>query len=1805
MIKPLLRTMPTMSGNVKLACTLLDYNKISNDTYETNIRGAHLYPISSQLFQKSINVSLLNSSWEYDINKFYNAYSDEFYNTIFDINRIEMPLLDKTSVLYPRNTDFEYGVKRISYKKSGCQYACFAPIYIDNVNDIPNKFVLDVHFQSDNKSTVKHIVVNIGSNKESKYNYIYKYLSKYLSKIDDDVAYMDNVGKTVTYYGIDVVNGGFTKKIDSSVSSLFNIQMPIQMFDETLTIGFSRNRLAIRQIIPLCFYFNLSDILNQHESNIFEFNNVTFSGAYYDKNDKILDWYDFDWDYDNYKSDILVMNSLTGALVQRPGYVDNIVNNSFPSFNEKYITKYQFSNKLDATFGRWKLKYSDDSYPYITNMSWSFSNNQNSNFKYREFPAAYLNQSGFATINRYNKYNLSFPYGSGKKEYDRINPRSAKKYKAIMDNYCVNWFDTVNDNVFDGNILDINKVEWYDVNKGYSFVNSVLYNLNVIYDRIQNIKEEDKIDKFAVLLYPNTSSIKSEEEIKKNIKFVKYNITRSHISSVSGANCNFDAIPFNDGQTKNYGIYDIFKEDKKDSIEIDNTFETIGTLSEYLEKIESLPDDIYINAKDAGIDYYKLNKVFQKKLYKFGSNNEYSLDSFVVIKNDDTITEIQNKKKDFYKLIDVTIGINNDKVIDTDIIKEDGKTLDLKPIELDRIKEILVQIFKDFNTKYISYGIIEDIVIFYIKVKEAIWLQYYKDHFDYISSKENDNEELKYKYTPKLFYEYAGKKLYEFIPLYISYMYQTTGDNNFTINVNSDNKNVCYYDSSAGNNTPNFLGKDIENNTNPLSQQDLIGKPYGYMLFNDYGGGENQFIDAIYYKNLDKINMRIVEQFCLTYPGNYNINDLFKTKSATYKLYLGIDALYEYIKLKLSDDIFNFIQENTDEMFIYSPKLQYLNNNIFGEYITKYNEYDDAIEDKMYADSLDNTDNNVIFVHPYNFKYLKGKIEDTLGLNLDSKILYTAEKYGKVLNVKHFKTLYSLKTDDIWCPEGKTVTKDRFYEQRKVVEYSEDTETGKGTISVKYKYSKIDLSDHKKYVNLIMSLEYDPIRDMFYYNNESVIKDNRLYFNIVEKLDYIKVDQDIWEYSNISKDVINKDEYKDMYKDLFVYRPISNLEYDEKYSNSKVYNSKDISILNNKEFTYRIYPELIIDSFKQINDESYNLYLEYNDTDSKQTHIKHIGEFGYKENVKFNPVVIEIINDITNNSKIEVVFESVDSFKVFKNENNELSINFTNNNPFNIKIINNIKSLGIYNIISEFIGDINFHLNWNGSNEQNITLEYGNQNTEEFNKDDKNITVKENIYGSSLNGKNDNNMFDFSVYSDNASLRNIKLDFTIKFVNTLNNTNNDDKLENKDTNSLLYPCFNDIYVQEREDTLFFDNYSLNNIQAVEVINSNNENIGTLYRYNSLNNTLFINVSKDELIKAGSKYNDIKLYSKITASSSLEFLHLENSDPLNKLYNKYNINVITGEDGTRYGFYLMNCILSNTVETFNIRGYLDTNKTLNSDTDIDQISNIKYITYIDDVDITAKENKTYVQDIFKQLCPFLYVNMVNIFSRIDTIISPAPFNLLTTYSTTLLDTTNQSKERVLQYNKQTILSSKKQVLQRYTNAIVPYIKPTIQINNLYYKKYKDTSASLIDTGKFMSIGDATITYNIANINTVTPISIYSYSEDSNVKSYNNIVSSYLPLEYKYYNISKMMHLVPEFTYTLNKILNYQGILENETNDIVFKIFKDIILEYNRILNNDELLFLYNKYSVEFIKTEYNNVYNANEKYYKLTYKFTLL
>ena len=389
MIKPLLRVIPKLSGNVKLACNLFDFNKVKlgeNTVYEANVRYAKLLPLSSQLFQKKIDAGLLGSCWNFDLKKFYDTYSDIFYNNCFDFSKDALLRLDTSKTQYARNTDMEFGVKRISYAKSGSQFAMFAPFYIDDVKDIPSYFLLDIKLSNGVYDITKSIKINIAYNGESKYNYLYRYLKKYIEQIDDNVLFCQPENNQGIYYGIDVRNGGFVKAIDNTIGNVYNVQNTIHNVDSLVTRGFERNKIAMKQIIPLAFYFNINELMTPQELHRYKNQIVSFSGAYYTDKNKKLPFYDFSIDYDEFSQQVLKMHPEYGMLTYQDGDVKNIMDVAFPSLNEARYINYQFANKLSTDFCRWKLKYSDDEHPYIMNMSWAFSKNANSNYRYGEFP---------------------------------------------------------------------------------------------------------------------------------------------------------------------------------------------------------------------------------------------------------------------------------------------------------------------------------------------------------------------------------------------------------------------------------------------------------------------------------------------------------------------------------------------------------------------------------------------------------------------------------------------------------------------------------------------------------------------------------------------------------------------------------------------------------------------------------------------------------------------------------------------------------------------------------------------------------------------------------------------------------------------------------------------------------------------------------------------------------------------------------------------------------------------------------------------------------------------------------------------------------------------------------------------------------------------------------------------------------------------------------------------------------------------------------------------------------------------------
>lgn len=1747
MIKPLLRTIPSMSGNVKLACTLLDYNKIKEDTFETNIRGAHLLPLSSSLFQKSVTANLLNSSWEYDLKKFYTAYSDIFYDTVFPISVLEMPILDETQIFKNRNNDLEYGVKRVSYDKSGCQFACFAPIYIDDAKDIPSYFLLKMEISAKRASITKYIKVNIASNAKSNYNYIYKYLNKYLSKIDDNVAYMNNDDRTVTYYGIDLINGGFTKTVDATVSSLFNIQMPIQMFDNTLSIGFERNRICMKQSIPLCFYFNVQDILNSVELEKFKFGTIVFSGNYYDSNDKKIDWYDYDWDYDFHAEDILAMNELTGIMSIIPGYEPNIMDVGFPSFNDTRLTQYQFANKLSISFTRWKLKYSSDDWPYITNMSWAFSNNQDSNYKYREYPSSYLQQAGFAYINDKFAYDLIFPLGTDKEKYDKINSRSASKYKAIMNNYCLNWFDIVTNTDIKSNYTDIN---WKDVNEGYAYFNSVLYNLNAIYNKMQYPDKVDKIDKFAVLLYPNTSEhIYEEDFIKDEIMFVS--------NAIEYGTDNFDSTIAIDSNIFNNilnGIpnFTLYKQntDMNASIKFNQLF------------VESTDPNYtgtkYVNMHDLGIEYHDLN-AYAKVRDVFRSSDKDDKDELGIYTSANWKYTTPVDSEGNYSLDrsqTYTFG-------DTENFFKDLKDIqDIKPKQylddsnyLNRKKEFIKTLYKFFTSKSITdnttpLNIIDEIDT---KIKEVFKSD--DKGFNFFDSttvtREKQFESIidafvcaSFKdstgniYLPEeIFNPSLGFKAYEQLNIYKGtlitdngveinqdlvdysvnqqYALDTTETPNKVVKISFGNENTApdYYTNLYTFNSPLYI-----NASSNIFVPEVLGKE-PTIKETTSAGGETKTelgIDPVVIPNSEESNV--------TYSNMLYLYEWF-INAENY----SIDYVSMYDDM---NRIHNLLEGDN------KAKVKYiLDSDILNNYsLTDYNVYNPGDLIKDFPNLTKSLFFNMELIYAAMYTIIKERILNALSHTLDRN-----NKGTQYTDLYIYNPLLNHNNKEV----GKNVM------IKKGLRYDECTDD----VIYADEFDKYNIDDDVLYVHP--------------YNMHNLLK-------------------------SIYPDIIDRGTFIKKIKTSTLFGKVVNMEYLKKMSSKSA--SEDPNAFNNVSIPFN---RSFYEQYKVFTlDENGNMtvrfmYVDFKDImkreedktsiDDSEALARYVEQLNVYDDPEKGAFCREMVFEgSTNKIYKKVYFNIVEKTEYIKVDENIWKLANVDNKEQFINLLNENNDNYIDLFIYRPIKDIEFDEKY-----------YDTLSTSYIDK--------EKTYYNQIINKADKLIIAGNPAPDKY------LDYINNLIEYSGDKGGYTLLE--DTDTMLYPCFNSEFIQDREETVFYKNYCLNNISKVVVHKTDGE-IKNYYRYNENNAALFISVTDDQYKELNKLFTNIgdnlKVYKKLHENTSVQY-HIDEIDDdnqYNKQYANFNMNIFK-ENGLTYGYYIIEVDVNNTSDLFDIRGLMDTDENSSNAVEIDQIQNLKYITYINEIDITTEAGKKYLQTIFKQLCPFLYVNILGITSQIQTMMSPTAFNLTTTYASKQTDTSNGSIERTLIYTKQTITSAKKQILQRYTNAIVPYIKKCNIINNQYNYKFKDMNVSLIDTGKFNSIGDTVIYKSVKVINEKSSYNVYGFTDEPNKQSYNNVIYTYTPIEHKDYNRSEMINLPVSISIKANRPYAYHELMDAESESTCINVFKDYVSSIREFNNDDQLLFLYNKYGVSFKTTAIGVSFDNTEKIYTLEYKFNLL
>ena len=625
MFKPLLKTLPSLSGNMQIACKLEGYKYLKDNIYECFVNEANLMPLSYKLYDKIIDLNLKNNDYEYDVKNFFQYYSHIFYKTNFNYSKQNIPIIDFSNPINNSNKDFQFGCKRISYLKSKSnQFAFFAPIYVEKLEDIKGKiFRIKITFSKTNLMT-RNIDIHISSSSESlfKDNRLINYLERYVSKIDDKVIYCSPSYKNI-YYGINLLEGGFIKVEDNISSNIYKKYYTINDFDCILNDGFKRNNLMMKQIIPLSFIFNANNLLDDHEKIEFKNCQIKISGNWIDSttNEKIQ-FYDFSDNYTIFKEKVtkLYNNDYYNFVSS-----DNIMSIGYPGFNESSSENYKYVNTISKNYNRWKMKYSDDFIPYIVNLNYAFSINQESLYAYKEFPQFYSPIAALCTNSKYGgKYDIDF-------EENKENINS-----IINDKYVCGFFNTLTKMDKSSKYIDIFSPKYEEFWKDVDLNDNKVYYKGILYDFNDSYKKDDtlsQIDKFSVFVIPQFSYTLSTEYDQKYVE-TKYlyenNIEKDIVNLIT-------------------------ENDPQDTTKLDYFY-----ISNHLGQIKN---NIAL-VKDPNGEYY-----LNENLQQYTTNRYYDVNDIYLLmyilsysnqntNNDSVITLLNNNYIEGYKLLNVCYNKN-------------------------------------------------------------------------------------------------------------------------------------------------------------------------------------------------------------------------------------------------------------------------------------------------------------------------------------------------------------------------------------------------------------------------------------------------------------------------------------------------------------------------------------------------------------------------------------------------------------------------------------------------------------------------------------------------------------------------------------------------------------------------------------------------------------------------------------------------------------------------------------------------------------------------------------------------------------------------------------------------------------------------------------------------------------------------------------------------------------------------------------------------------------------------------------------
>ena len=356
----------------------------------------------------------------------------------------------------------------------------------------------------------------------------------------------------------------------------------------------------------------------------------------------------------------------------------------------------------------------------------------------------------------------------------------------------------------------------------------------------------------------------------------------------------------------------------------------------------------------------------------------------------------------------------------------------------------------------------------------------------------------------------------------------------------------------------------------------------------------------------------------------------------------------------------------------------------------------------------------------------------------------------------------------------------------------------------------------------------------------------------------------------------------------------------------------------------------------------------------------------------------------------------------------------------------------------------------------------------------------------------------------------------------------------------------------------------------------------------LNILKFLNINYNNLYYKLFNLNNIILFS-ISNALNVSLDHISNDQlEYNEKYKLY----IYNKNDVKYGFFNVHINIDNTNNTFYI--YNDFNLNVNFDT-------------LNGFDLKATPNK-YFNNYLKLLLPFMRLNIFEEYCKLNNlIVYPYENEILIKYKANELSNMDEYKKYKMLidnngdklYDKLIELQQYKKIkLLRYFNFITPYLKETSIINNCF-------------TFNFMKLNSEYLNIEKHNILNKQNINIYKYNplivwDDYNYETNEfNKKEKIYQLEYKHFNDNKFYNL-PEFieyiddhiysTKEINELQNlvdFENIMKDKKINILYKIFGK-----NNLVDDNVILFLFNKYNSSFFIEKENNSY-------KIRYKFTLI